>query len=633
MADISDKAGIARTSLTRRSVLAGAAAGAAATAAATMIPGTAHAAEPAAATAATTYTAQQQAAQANIKHIVFLMMENRSFDHLFGTLSGVRGFDDRTVARPDGGNIFAQYDATAKAYELPYRLDQASGSAGDADLSHNWGPQHMSLNAVTNPDGTVVGRNDMWINAHRLSDGTDGVYTMGYLTRADVPYHYAMADAFTICDNYFCSVLGPTYPNRLMWEMGSIDALAQGGGPLLTTDESVFTNNDGMGVFSYKTYPEKLTAAGITWQAYTDEASNHLLNMFPSFTQYNVQTPSATSTPTSIANNATNVSSGTLGSSQPGFLADLQAGNLPQVSWIFPTAQATEHPGDGPINAGPGYYEPIITALMASESWANTVLFITYDENDGYFDHVPPPQAPVGTVGEYLKGIAFGASGASTDPTTGKTTYSNDPSDTIQGPVGLGFRVPNIAISPWSTGGRVNSELFDHTSCLKLVETVFAHTVPTMDISPRGIVSDWRYNLVGDLTSVFDFSTATPAGTPPAALQTAFAASQALLTGNPTDDETPPADQSMPTQEQTPVRTRVGPTPDFGTAAAPVAALPEAATPVLLLGAGIAAASGVVAARRIRSGGKSDATHAGGHLRAPVPAPSAEPTDGDDLTV
>ena len=87
---------------------------------------------------------------------------------------------------------------------------------------------------------------------------------MGYLTRADAPYHYALADAFTICDNYFCSVLGPTYPNRLMWEMGSIDANAVGGGPLLTTDESVFTGGNTMGVFDYPTFPEKLTTAGVT---------------------------------------------------------------------------------------------------------------------------------------------------------------------------------------------------------------------------------------------------------------------------------------------------------------------------------------------------------------------------------
>ena len=164
--------------------------------------------------------------------------------------------------------------------------------------------------------------------------------------------------------------------------------------------------------------------------------------MFPAFTQYNIGKPTVPPSATATQANLTNYMSGTAGTSQAAFWPTSMREPCRLVSWIFPTAQATEHPGDGSINNGPQYYEPIITALMASPSWANTVLMITYDENDGYFDHVPPPQAPVGTPGEFLKGPAFGASGASTDPTTGKTTYSNDPSNGITGPVGLGFRVP-----------------------------------------------------------------------------------------------------------------------------------------------------------------------------------------------
>jgi len=584
---------IERGSVTRRHLLSGAAAAGVATAAAPLLAGPAAAAEVAAGT--TTATAQDA-----IKHIVFLMLENRSFDHLFGTLSGVRGFDDRSVTRPDGGSIFAQYDPVTEKYELPFRLSESNDGQGDADLSHNWGPQHISLNN---------GTNDNWIKAHRDADGpTKGPFTMAYFTRDDVPYHYALADTFTVCDNYFCSVLGPTYPNRLLWQMGSLDADAKGGGPLLTTDESVFTDNNGMGVFDYPTYPERLTAAGVTWQAYTDAGSNHLLNMFPAFTQYNK--------PAGSAADMTNYTSGTQGTSQGGFLTAVETGTLPDVSWIFPTAQSTEHPGDGPINAGPQYYEPIITALMKSPSWANTVLLLTYDENDGYFDHVPPPGAPAGTPGEYLKGPAFGSAASSTDPTTGKTTSAKDPSDGISGPVGLGFRVPNLVISPFSRGGKVNSELFDHTSCLKLVETVFG-------VSPKGIVSDWRYNLVGDLTSTMDFSNPDTSAAP-AALAAAFAASQQMLT--PMGTETVPADGVMPVQETTPVRPRIGPNPDF--AQPPASVMPEVATPALLVAAGLAAATGAIAARRIRAGGKGDATHAGAHLAAPAPA--TVPADEQD---
>lgn len=615
--------------MSRRSVLKGALVGGAAVAGSAAL-------DP---TAAAEAAALQQAdlARKHIKHVVFLMMENRSFDHLFGTLSGVRGFDDRSVTRPDGGSIFAQWNPHTRRYELPYRLSESNNlPGGDADLSHNWGPQHISLNG---------GGNDNWIPSHLAADGPDGVYTMGYLTRDDAPYHYAMADAFTVQDNYFCAVLGPTYPNRLMWQMGSIDPHGKGGGPLLTTDESVFTDNGGTGVFSYLTYPELLTKAGVTWRSYTEPASNHLLNMFPSFKQYNA---GAGSDPTNVAN-------GTVGTTSGGFLADVNAGTLPQVSWIFPTVQSTEHPGDGPINLGPQYYEPIISALMASPSWDSTALFITWDENDGYFDHVPPPTPPPGTPLEHLTAPAFGFKDSSTNPQAG-TVNPGDPSEGISGPVGLGFRVPNIVISPWSTGGRVNSEVSDHTSCLKLVETLFG--VP---LKGQGIVSDWRYDLVSDLTGCFDFSKAAPAGPPPPALQSAFVASQALFATHNSGDETPPLRQSMPKQETAPVRTRVGPVPPWAkgaravaprtnhraAAAAPEAAparrevlaatggLPAAGTAVAALGVAasvarvrarqlgepaialaddVADAMSRVSWKRELRGGTSDATRAGGHL-------------------
>ena len=602
--------------VTRRTVLTGAAVGAGALAAGSLFSGSADAATTGAVSAADAATmTQADLARANIKHVVFLMMENRSFDHLYGSLSGVRGFDDATVTQPDGSSIFAQKTGATTggvaAIEYPYRISESNNAQGDADLSHNWGPQHLALNIKLASDkSTYYGTNDNWIPAHLAADGaTKGYYTMAYLTRADAPYHYAMADAFTICDNYFCSVLGPTYPNRLMWQQGSIDADGLGGGPLVTTDENVFVNNSAMGVFSYLTYPELLTNAGITWKAYTEPASNHLTNMFPAFKQYNVQTPPSTT-------NATNVMNGNTGTSTGGFVAAINAGTLPQVSWIFPTTNSTEHPGDGSINAGPEYYEPIITALMESASWSSTALFITWDENDGYFDHVPPPIAPAGTPMEFLKKEPFGST-VSVNPQAG-TLNPAGASAGITGPVGLGFRVPNLVISPWSTGGRVNSELFDHTSVLKLVETLFG--VP---LKGKGIVSDWRYNLVGDLTSCFDFSKATPAGTPPAALQTAFEASQALMATNNSGDETPPAGSgTKPSQETTPVRPRVGPAPQFtsnGPATTGVATdLPEFGSPGIALTVAAAAALSAVALRRIHSGGASDSTQAGKGYVPPV---------------
>ena len=153
----------------------------------------------------------------DIDHIVILMQENRSFDHYFGTLSGVRGFDDaKSILLPDGRPVFYQPDPSSSAgYVLPFHLDTKTTSAQRLhDLSHSWGPLHASWNG---------GRLDGWVTAHEKTDGTNGPLTMGYYTRDDIPFHYALADAFTICDGYHCSVMGPTYPNRYYWMTASID--------------------------------------------------------------------------------------------------------------------------------------------------------------------------------------------------------------------------------------------------------------------------------------------------------------------------------------------------------------------------------------------------------------------------
>ena len=141
----------------------------------------------------------------DIEHVVILIQENRSFDHYFGTLSGVRGFGDTR-----GRAAFTQRDAaggTVKPFHLPKDCLP--------DITHDWGPQHRAW------DG---GRMDAFVLAHEAADGAAvGVETMGYYTRSDLTYYYALADAFTICDGYHCSVIGPTDPNRLMSMSASID--------------------------------------------------------------------------------------------------------------------------------------------------------------------------------------------------------------------------------------------------------------------------------------------------------------------------------------------------------------------------------------------------------------------------
>lgn len=578
--------------ITRRRVLSGAAVAGAGVVAAPLLGGVAAAAP---ALDPVTDPAETHSL-ADVQHVVFLMMENRSFDHIFGTLSGVRGFDDRTITRPkratgDDGNIFAQYDAVTGKYELPFLLSDANDGQDTPDLSHEWTAQHLSLNG---------GTNDNWIAAHRAADGaTAGPTTMGYYTRAELPYHYQLADTFTVCDTYFCSVLGPTYPNRMMWQMGSIDPLGLGGGPLLNTAEAIFTDSPTNGVFSkkYATYPEALTAAGVTWKAWTEEGANHLYNMFPAFNAYSV----GNSTSTTDKNAMTNYTNGSSDSSTEAFIAAAEAGTLPQVSWIFPSAGNSEHPALGP-NTGPSYYDHIIQSLVKSKSWNKTVLFFTYDENDGFFDHVPPPlpvrnDPTVDTTLEFL--------GANTTP-FGTTTKSTDTANTltagITGPVGLGFRVPTIVISPWSVGGYVNSEVLDHVSGLKFVAKRFG--VPL-----DGIVSPWRLNVVGDMTSTLDFSKSRNTTPDLTKLTTAYALSQKDLTNKP-NAEVVPTTGTMPTQESTITypRPRVGPMPSYLIAADAPAALPEVGAPAMMVA--VALATSAVAATRIRRGGRSSVTNA-----------------------
>lgn len=400
-----------------------------------------------------------------IEHVVFLMQENRSFDHYFGSYKGVRGFDDHPAASL---GAFAQpYPGNATrppvGFQLPFHFDTSSGyDASTRDLSHDWLAEHLSR------DG---GKMDAFVRTHLMNsiDGPSyGLFTMGYYTRADLPFHYALADAFTICDHYFCSVLGPTDPNRLMALSGTIDPDGHHGGPVLTTastSESYFS-------VDWTTVPELLEDAGVTWKTYT-----------PPNNGYNASDPNAGSGD-AILQYFSQYSRPSSALYQKAFLPtfpsdfvdDVQSGGLPNVSWIIPPAGFDEHP---PAASGPGawFIDQVLQALTSNPSvWSKTVFFVMYDENDGFFDHVPPPVSQPGTPGEYvtvrpLPGAAQG----------------------VAGPIGLGFRVPMLVLSPFSTGGYVSSETFDHTSQIRFLEERFGILATN--------ISNWRRQTVGDLTS------------------------------------------------------------------------------------------------------------------------------------
>jgi phospholipase C len=398
----------------------------------------------------------------DLQHIVILMQENRSFDHYFGTMPGVRGFaDPAAIKLPGGKPVFYQPDpAHADGYLLPFRYDTATTSAqATPGLDHHWPTQHRAWNH---------GRMDGWVAAK-------GPHTMGYFGRDGIPFHWALAEAFTLCDNYHCSVLGPTDPNRLYMWTGTTDPAGRHGGPV-TGDQPEFSG----WVLSWTTYPERLQRAGLSWQIYQEE-DNFDNNALAWFRQY------LTARPWSPLYRR-----GMVRRKAGAFEHDAVNDRLPQVSWLVAPSTQSEHPRFWPA-AGADYIAQKLDAIAASPRvWAKTAFILCYDENDGQFDHVPPPVPPPGTPGEYIGGE----------------------------PIGLGFRVPVTIVSPWTAGGRVCSDLFDHTSLIRLIETRFGVREPN--------ISAWRRRTCGDLTSAFRFG-ARPAGWPEQDTRLRLAAAEAGL--------------------------------------------------------------------------------------------------------
>jgi phospholipase C len=396
----------------------------------------------------------------DIKHVVVLMQENRSFDHYFGAMPGVRGFSDPTAV----SGVFKQPDPDNPAgYLYPFHADTHSTSAQKLpSTSHNWLPQHDSWNNGA-MNGFVTARLNSTIDSY---DGKAAQYSMAYFKRDDIPFHWALADAFTVCDAYHCSVLGPTWPNRLYLMTGQIDPAGAHGGP--TYDNYVPTEG-----FSWTTYPELLTQAGVPWKVY-QEVDNYGFNVLEYFDQY--QNAPASSP---LYQNAMRFY-------QPGqFEYDAINDRLPAVSYILPTSYQSEHPDFMPA-AGADYVASKVNAIAANpDVWAKTVFLLIYDENDGYFDHVLPPTAPAGTAGEYI-------------------TASASSEKSAPGPIGLGFRVPCVIVSPWTVGGYVCHDTFDHTSVTRLLELV------TGVVNPN--ITAWRRQTAGDFTTALG---AVPRGRAP----------------------------------------------------------------------------------------------------------------------
>ena len=442
----------------------------------------------------------------DIGHIVVLMQENRSFDGLFGTYPGVRGFDDR-------GNrqAFAQPGyhgpGSRNGHLLPYHLDGRKPIGQClSDPTHDWAPQHLSWNH---------GRNDRFYEVHSQAkwDGPAGANIMGYFTKEDIPYFWALARTYTLCDMYFCSVIGPTEPNRVYSVSATLDPEGRHGGPSLQTN---FNAQGLAGNFSWTTMPEQLEARRITWKSYT-AAGGQFDSPFPAFSQFR-----------------TKPKLNRLGI-QPvyprDFETDLSRDQLPAVSWIQVPFVQSEH-AQYPVAAGEYAVDQVLRAIWRRPHiWRKTVVIINHDENGGFFDHVSPPTPPRGTKGEFLTVNPLPAAAGG-----------------IRGPIGLGFRVPCIVVSPWTRGGLVCSDTFDHTSVLRLIERRFGAEVPNL--------STWRRSVTGDMTSAFNFAAAPDYSIPK--LPATSATSPLVTTGQCAGPAPPPypVPTSIPVPRQQPGRAR-----------------------------------------------------------------------------
>jgi phospholipase C len=466
--------------LTRRRLLAGTAAAAGAGVASSLLPLSVQKALAA--------DAPRRSSLRDIEHVVLLMQENRSFDHYFGTMAGVRGFGDKHAMKlSTGRSVFYQPDSVnPDGYTLPFHLNTRTSSAqAIPSTSHAYDVQHSAWNN---------GKMDNWLPAHRAADKANGPYVMGYYTRDDIPFQFALAESFTLGDNYFCSMMGPTWPNRLYWMTGMVDAGGQFGGPITA-------NTTPNGPYRWTTYAERLQAAGVSWKVY-QETDNYGTNMLSEFAQFQAAQPG-----NPLYDN------GMVTSPHGQFEYDAANDKLPTVSWILPTSVQSEHPSYLPA-AGADYVASKIEAIASNPKvWAKTAFILNYDENDGLFDHVAPPVPKPGTAGEFINNL----------------------------PIGGGFRVPLIIVSPWTAGGWVATEQFDHTSVLQFLEQLTGVHEPN--------ITDWRRQTFGDLTSAFRFRDAirTAPALPGTAAGLAAAQYEVANLPKPT---LPGADQTLPAQQK-----------------------------------------------------------------------------------
>ena len=526
------------------------------------------------------------------EHVVLLMQENRSFDHTFGTLRGVRGYNDpRAIDLPNKNKVWLQSNKQGQTY-APFHLDiKNTRATWMSSLPHSWANQVNARND---------GKYDQWLNVKRNSirEYSDMPLTLGYHNREDIPFYYALADALTVCDQHFCSSLTGTNPNRLYFWTGTVREEQNE-----ASRANVWNDDMDFGTLKWATFPERLEDHGISWKCYQNEMSidvgfkgqqdpwlsNFQDNPLEFFAQYKIhlhpehlaylrtrlvalpgeiealqkqiaslpagdahidhlqkhlndkqqalkdiqknegvlqpdafdQLPERdksihkkafdtnTQDPhyhqlTELAyddNGTPRTMQAPKGDVLHQFRQDVNNGTLPTVSWLSAPENFSDHPSAPWYGAW--YVSEVLDILTQNpEVWKKTIFILTYDENDGYFDHVPPFTAP------HSHKDGTGKVSADIDTRVEYVTLEQEEARKDfpekfdrENSIGLGFRVPMVVASPWSKGGWVNSEVFDHTSTLQFLEDFLSRKTGKKVTEPN--ISDWRRTVCGDLSSIF----------------------------------------------------------------------------------------------------------------------------------
>jgi len=433
----------------------------------------------------------------DVEHIVVLTQENRSFDHYFGTLAGVRGFGDPfPIPVMDRVNMFTRKTVFAQpstgGAPVPGRPSWPQSRAiapfhlnteQDFSVMRVAGTPHSWLDAQAAWD---LGRMNNWCAAKQN-------HSLGYYKESDLPFQFALARAFTLCDHYHCATQTGTNTNRLFLWTGHNDPMGVAGGPSTDNSHDDF-NADANTDYRWTTYAERLQGAGISWQVYQNAADNFTDNPLAGFRPFRDAWYQRAGFSSALRERGVSTRDLDL------LKSDVLADRLPKVSWIVATAEGSEHPGPSSPASGADYTARVLDALTSNpDVWSKTVLIVNFDENDGFFDHMPPPSVP-----SYISYDADPAkaqlAGGSTVDTTGEYHHVLNGADarTLHRPYGLGPRVPMYIVSPWTKGGWVNSQVADHSSVLRFIEARFGVKEP--------LISPWRRAVSGDLLSCFDFA-------------------------------------------------------------------------------------------------------------------------------